>query len=80
MSQQEKRYPMTDEEKEAIHLMCEAVERDDWAAALEHGRKIKPLPESLMNLKKWFGADYVRSVGFSTELADELYGPGWLDK
>ena len=35
---------------------------------------------TLMTLKWWYGANFIRATGFDTSNADEDYGPGWLDK
>ncbi|MDR1276815.1 MAG: hypothetical protein LBL72_10625 [Candidatus Accumulibacter sp.] len=35
---------------------------------------------SLMMLKKWYGPDYIRDMGFRTNKAEEVYGPDWLDQ
>ena len=35
---------------------------------------------TLMALKWWYGANFIRGTGFDTSNADEDYGPGWLDK
>jgi hypothetical protein len=34
---------------------------------------------SLMACKDNFGAGFIREMGFRTESADAVYGPGWLD-
>ena len=31
-------------------------------------------------LKIWYGADFIRGTGFDTTEADEVYGPGWLER
>jgi hypothetical protein len=35
---------------------------------------------TLMSLKKWNGAQFIRDMGFPTANADAAYGPGWLDQ
>ena len=35
---------------------------------------------TLMTLKRWFGADFIRGTGFDTSKAEKDYGPDWLDK
>ena len=35
---------------------------------------------TLMSIKGWYGADFIRGTGFDTSNADEDYGPDWLDK
>ena len=35
---------------------------------------------TLMTLKGWFGADFIRGTGFDTSEAEKDYGPGWLEE
>ena len=35
---------------------------------------------SLMTLKKWNGAEFLRSLDFDISKANEAYGPGWLEE
>ena len=35
---------------------------------------------TLMSLKRWYGADFIRGTGFDTSNAEKDYGPGWLEK
>ena len=35
---------------------------------------------SLVLMRDWHGADFIRGTGIDTTKADEAYGPGWLDK
>lgn len=35
---------------------------------------------TLMTLKRWYGADFIRGTGFDISNADKDYGPGWLEK
>ena len=35
---------------------------------------------TLMTLKRWFGADFIRGTGFDTSKAEKDYGPGWLEE
>ena len=37
-------------------------------------------PETLMAFKTCGDADLIREMGMNTTLADEKYGPGWLDR
>lgn len=75
---------LTDEERqEQLDLLEEfgdAMDRDDEETQRRCRAKIKFLPGSLMALKEVWGADFVREQGYNTELADEYYGPGWLDR
>lgn len=34
----------------------------------------------LMTLKKWNGAEFLRSLDFDISRANEAYGPGWLEE
>ena len=44
-------------------------------------RKLIPAaPEPLIAMKQCFGAEYVREKGYRTDLAEERYGHGWLDR
>ena len=35
---------------------------------------------TLMTFKGWFGAGFIRGMGFDISRANEDYGPDWLDK
>ena len=35
---------------------------------------------TLMTLKRWFGANFIRGTGFDISRTNEDYGPDWLDK
>lgn len=35
---------------------------------------------ALLSLKWSEGPDFIRNMGLKTQAADELYGPGWLEK
>jgi len=35
---------------------------------------------SLKRLKKHYGPQFIREMGFNTRKADEAYGAGWLDR
>lgn len=36
--------------------------------------------ESLMMMKLWNGADYIRNMGFATDAAEKVYGSDWLER
>ena len=72
--------PWTEEEVDAHQAMHEAWDRGDDDAALEHAKKIRFTPGSLLATKKNFGANHIRKMGFNTELADRFLGPDWLDR
>ena len=57
----------------------EAEDRGDQAEA---GRLLSALEapaHTLMAIKRTFGADWIRRMNLNTRLADEKYGPDWLD-
>ena len=35
---------------------------------------------SLVLMRDWYGADFIRRMGIDTTEADETYGPGWLEE
>ena len=35
---------------------------------------------SLKSLKRWYGADFIRTRGFDTSNADADLGPDWLNR
>ena len=79
----------TDEERAALPerskivlAMMEAEDRGDMAEADRLLSTLEAPPEALMAIKNSFpnGADYIRELNLNTRLADEKYGPGWLDR
>lgn len=73
-------YPLDASDKQALNDYGDAVGRGDHAAAHQAVRRIKGDPVTLRVLKERLGADFIREMGFNTELADKEYGPGWLDR
>ena len=73
-------YPLDESDKRAISEYADAVRRGDREAAHLAVRKIKGDPITLQTLKKHLGADHIREMGYNTELADKVLGPGWLDR
>ena len=69
-----------DPEMRAIADALDALDRDDLDTACEHMSKVPAPPETLMALKKCGDAERIRRLGLNTSLADEKYGPGWLDR
>ena len=63
-----------------IHRMQRARDRGDMETYRRLQRKMNVPAETLMAAKRSMGADWIRSRGFRTELADAKYGPGWLDR
>ena len=72
-------HDMPVEEMQAVWDFIHASRRGDYKEAQRHLLKIRIVPEALLSAKKRHGADYVRKH-YNTELADEKYGPGWLDE
>lgn len=35
---------------------------------------------TLMTLKRWYGANFIRDTGFDVTNAEKDYGPGWLEQ
>lgn len=78
---------LSDEEKigldENMIFLCEshaAAEAGDRDAEWEWLAKAELPAYSLMRLKKRYGADWVRKMGFRTEPAEKVYGKDWLDR
>ena len=71
--------PMTAEEVEAAMALCDCIAGKSDVPETELWPKVRLLPVSLRLLKERHGADYIRELGYNTELADREYGPGWLD-
>jgi len=69
-----------DPEMRSIADALDALDRDDLEEAWEHLSKVPAPPETLMALAKCGDADLIRERGINTSLADEKYGPGWLDR
>ena len=69
-----------DPEMRALSDALVAMRRDDMATACEHMSKVPIPPETLMAFKTCGDADLIREMGMNTTLADEKYGPGWLDR
>lgn len=62
------------EESSAADDAGDAASSWAWLARAE-------LPaEVLRYLKRRHGADFIRRWGFSTQNADRVHGPGWLDR
>ena len=57
-----------------------ARKREDWEEVDKLVRKMQFPACHLMAGKKLFGADFIRKCGYDTTRADEVYGPGWLDR
>ncbi|MCL6230275.1 hypothetical protein [Bartonella bilalgolemii] len=59
----------------------EAAEKANDSETVWEWLAMADLPaHSLLSLKKWYGAQFIRDKGFSTEKADAEYGPNWLDR
>ena len=79
----------TDEERAALSensqilvAMWEAEDRGDMAEADRLFSKLEVPAHTLMSIKNSFpdGVDMIREMNMNTRLADEKYGPGWLDR
>ena len=78
----------TDEERAALSensqlilAMMEAEDRGDQAEADRLLSKVEGPAHTLMAIKEMpGGADWIRRMNLNTRLADEKYGPDWLDK
>ena len=70
------------ENSKILLAMWEAEDRGDQAEADRLLSELEGPPEALMAIKRSFpnGADYIRELNLNTRLADEKYGPGWLDR
>ena len=69
-----------DPEMRSLANAVEALKRNDLAATSEHMSRVPVPAETLMALKKCGDADRIRRLRLNTSLADEKYGPGWLDR
>ena len=72
--------PATAEEREAVLALCDCIAGKSDVPETELWPKIRLVPGVLKVMKEDHGADYIREMGFNTELADQEYGPGWLDE
>ena len=78
----------TDEERAALPenskilvAMWEAEDRSDMAEADRLLSKVEGPAHTLMAIKEMpGGADMIREMNLNTRLADEKYGPDWLDR
>ena len=69
-----------DPDMRALADALAAKGRGDMEAYYELLGQVPAPPETLMALKKCGDADRIRRLGLNTSLADEKYGPGWLDR
>ena len=72
-----------DDKKDQASLMgdlIDAIGRRDEETAVKLQAKIKWPAWGLKAGKELFGAGFIREQCFNTELADEKYGPDWLDR
>ena len=61
--------------------MWEAEDRGDQAEADRLLSALEGPAHTFMAIKEMpGGADWIREMNLNTRLADEKYGPGWLDK
>ena len=60
--------------------MWEAEDRGNTEEADRLFSALEIPAHTLMAIKNVRGADWIRSRKLNTRLADEKYGPGWLDR
>ena len=60
--------------------MWEAEDRGNTEEADRLFSALEIPAHTLMAIKAVLGADWIRSRNLRTHLADEKYGPGWLDR
>ena len=58
----------------------DAKRRGDFETYIELIRTVPVPAHTLMAIKKCGHADTIRKYDLNTSLADEKYGPGWLDR
>ena len=69
------------ENSQLVLAMMEAEDRGDMAEADRLLSKVEGPAHTLMAIKEApGGADWIRRMNLNTRLADEKYGPGWLDR
>ena len=75
----EERAGLSDNAKILV-AMLEAEDRGDQAESDRLFSELEIPAHTLMAIKNVWGADWIRSRNLNTRLADEKYGPGWLDR
>ena len=75
----EERAGLSDNAKNLVAWL-EADDRGDKAEADRLFSELEIPAHTLMAIKNVRGADWIRSRNLNTRLADEKYGPGWLDR
>ena len=69
------------ENSQLVLAMMGAEDRGDMAEADRLLSKVEGPAHTLMAIKESpGGADWIRRMNLNTRLADEEYGPGWLDR
>ena len=69
------------ENSKIVLAMMEARDRGDQAEADRLLSTLEGPAHTLMAIKNSpGGADWIRRMKLNTRLADEKYGPGWLDR
>ena len=69
------------EYSQLVLAVLEAEDRGDMAEADRLLSKVEGPAHTLMAIKNsQGGADWIRRMNLNTRLADEKYGPGWLDR
>ena len=77
--------PITDfrmDEEDIKHFLAcgDAMERGDDEAADRAIRKVKLSPPTLLATMRTMGVEAFRKAGYNTTLADQEFGPDWLDR
>ena len=76
----EERAALSDNLKIVLAMM-EAEDRGDQAEADRLLSTLEVPAHTLMAIKEMpGGVNYIRELNLNTRLADEKYGPGWLDQ
>ena len=73
-------FPMDEEDINLYGEYGDALERGDHEAAHRAFAKIKLAPPTLLAIKRVEGAEVIRERGYNTTLADQEFGPDWLDR
>ena len=65
-----------------LRILTDLLDAEDQGDMEEYRRLFSELyapAHTLMAIKRVLGADYIRERNLRTHLADEKYGPGWMD-
>ena len=65
-----------------LRILTDMLDAEDQGDMEEYRRLFSEMyvpAHTLMAIKRVRGADWIRSRNLRTHLADEKYGPGWMD-